>query len=87
MRVKVVPGASRSAIRGRLGDRLKITVAAPAEDGKANQAVCALLARAFGTGRRAVAVIAGRTQPLKTVELAGVDEARAAACLERLLAQ
>lgn len=87
LRVKVVPGASRTAIRGVLGDRLKVTVAAPAEGGQANQAVCALLAKAFGVARRAVAVTAGRRQSQKTIVLQGLDQDQAAAGLERLLAK
>ena len=87
LRIKVVPGASRSAIRGLLADRLKVTVAAPAAGGQANRAVCALLAKAFGVGRRDVAVVAGHTQPRKTVQFAGIDVAQAAACLESLLAK
>ena len=47
LRVKAVPGAKRDAIAGALGDRLKIRVAAPPEDGQANAAIRALLARVF----------------------------------------
>lgn len=46
--VWVVPGSSRTAIRGMHGDRLKVTVAAPAEDGRANRAVADLLAATLG---------------------------------------
>ena len=35
VRVKVVPGASRTKVVGVLGDRLKVAVAAPPEGGKA----------------------------------------------------
>jgi uncharacterized protein (TIGR00251 family) len=70
MRLKVVPGASRSAIAGLLGDRLKVRVAAPPEDGRANRAVCDLLRDLAGCP---VQVVAGATQPLKTVLLAGLD--------------
>ena len=43
LRLKVVPGASRDAVAGPLGDRLKVRVAVAPEDGKANRAVCALV--------------------------------------------
>lgn len=69
LRLKVVPGASRSAIAGELGDRLKVKVAAPPEDGKANAAVCAVLAQWLGAP---VEVIAGHGNPLKTVLAKGV---------------
>ena len=72
LRVKVVPGASRTKVVGVLGDRLKISVAAPPEDGKANRAVCELIAEVFGVSQREVAIIEGQTQPRKTVAVGGV---------------
>ena len=69
MSVKVVPGASRDAVVGPLGDALKVRVAAPLEGGKANQAVIRLLATHFGVGRKQVRIVAGRTSALKTVEI------------------
>ncbi len=78
LRIKVVPGASRSKIAGVLGDRLKINVAAPPEGGKANRAVCELIAEALGVAVRDVAIIEGQTQPRKTVEVIGVKLCAAA---------
>lgn len=78
IRVKVVPGASRSRIVGVLGDRLKVAVAAPPEDGKANAAVCGLLAEAMGVSARDVRVSAGMSQPRKTITVAGVTCEQAA---------
>jgi uncharacterized protein (TIGR00251 family) len=72
LRVKVVPGASRTKIAGLLGDRLKIAVAAPPEGGKANRAVCELIAGALGVAMRDVAIVEGVSQPRKTVEVIGV---------------
>jgi uncharacterized protein (TIGR00251 family) len=66
LRLKVVPGASRDQVVGPLGDRLKVKVAAPPEAGKANRAVCALLAAL--TGGRAE-VVAGQGNPEKTVRV------------------
>ena len=72
--VKAVPGSSRDAIAGPLGDRLKVRVAAPPEDGKANKAIEALLAEACGLQARDATVVSGHARPEKTVELRGVDE-------------
>ena len=52
-----------------LGDRLKITVAAPPEAGRANQAVLRLLAAALETTRSDVTLVAGQTRPEKTVAI------------------
>lgn len=72
LRVKVVPGASRSKVVGMLGDRLKLSVSAPPEAGKANKAVCKLLAGVLGVSPRDVAVVAGHTQPTKTIMVTGI---------------
>ncbi len=69
LRVKVVPGASRSVIAGLLGDRLKIRVAAPPEDGKANDAVCRLLAMALDVPVKSVSVEVGATNREKTIRV------------------
>ena len=72
LRVKIVPGASRSEIVGPLGDRLKIRIAAPAQDGKANQALLLLIASWLGT--KNVELITGHGNPEKTVRVTGVYE-------------
>jgi uncharacterized protein (TIGR00251 family) len=71
--LKVVPGSRRDQIVGALGDRLKIKVSAPPEDGRANEAVCALLAEALGVSASDVEIVAGHTRPEKTVRVAGVS--------------
>ena len=73
--LKVVPGASRAGLAGLYGDRLKVRVTAPAESGKANKAVLALLAEALGVAVQQLRVVRGASNPLKTVAVAGVDVA------------
>lgn len=75
--VKAVPGSRKDQIVGPLGDRLKIKVAAAPEDGKANAAICALLAKALGVREREVAIISGQTHPEKVVRVSGVSVERA----------
>ncbi|MDA0798753.1 MAG: DUF167 domain-containing protein [Chloroflexi bacterium] len=54
----------------RLGDgTLRIKVTAAAEDGKANQAVCDLLAEALGVAKRAVSVVSGHRNRNKVLEI------------------
>lgn len=77
--VKVVPGARKDEIVGRLGDRLKVRVSAPPEGGLANAAVCALLARALGVKERVVTVVDGHTRAEKTLRVDGVDAGAIAA--------
>jgi len=69
LRIKVVPGASRSEIAGVLGDRLKVRVAAPAEGGKANEALLEILRGWLGTAD--VHVASGHGRPIKTIRVGG----------------
>ena len=69
IRVKAVPGASRSRIAGVLGDRLKVQVAAPPEDGKANKAVAEVLARWLGLAKSEVELVSGASQPAKVFRI------------------
>ena len=64
---------------------LRLRVAAVPDKGKANAAVIALLARALGVPKSAIAVTAGETARLKTVAISG-DGAALAARLEIIAA-
>ena len=73
--IKAVPGARKDEVSGWLGDRLKVRVSAPPEDGRANRAICELLAREFGVKVGGVSVTHGQSRAEKTVKLEGVTEA------------
>jgi uncharacterized protein (TIGR00251 family) len=68
IRVLVVPGASRSEIKGLHGDTIRVRVAAPPEGGRANRAVLDLLQRT--TGGRAT-LLSGETSRTKIVLIRG----------------
>ena len=70
LQVRVQPGAKRSGVVGRHGDRLKLAVQAPPVDGKANEAVCALVAGLLGLPLRAVVVSAGQSARDKPLSIA-----------------
>jgi hypothetical protein len=70
--VKAVPGSRMDQVAGPLGDRLKVKVAAPPEDGRANAAICALIAGALGVKPRDVTVVSGHAHAEKVLRLAGV---------------
>jgi uncharacterized protein (TIGR00251 family) len=72
LKVKVVPGSSRSVIAGWLEETLKVRVAAPPEKGKANKSVESLIADSLGLPRSSVTVISGKTSPNKTIEIEGI---------------
>ena len=79
IRIKAVPGASRDEIAGAVGDRLKVRVSAAPEGGKANKAICRLVAAALGAKSRQVTIERGRTSPEKTLRVTGCDAALAQA--------
>jgi hypothetical protein len=80
-RVKVQARARREEIVGVHDGRLRLRVLAPPIDGRANQAVVALLAECLHVPRALVKITAGQLASLKVVEVAGLT---AATVLERL---
>ena len=68
--VSVVPGASRTEAAGLHGEALRVRLAAPPVDGKANEALVAWLAQELGCARRDVALLRGHAARRKQVALA-----------------
>ena len=68
------PGASKSEIVGRHGDALKIRIAAPAVDNRANAALIVLLSEALGVQKSAVVIRQGASGRRKLVEITGGPE-------------
>lgn len=81
LRLRVVPGASRTEIAGRHGEAWKVRVTAPAEGGRANEAALALLAETLALPRRDVSLTSGASSRDKVVLLTGVTRERADARL------
>ncbi len=74
VRVRVAPGAREDAVVGWQGDVLRVRVRAPAEGGKANEAVCRLLARLLGLPPSAVSIGRGAASREKTMVIHGIDD-------------
>jgi uncharacterized protein (TIGR00251 family) len=79
--VHVVPRASRSAITGLHGGRIRVTLAAPPVDDAANDELVALFARALARPRRDVEIVRGRSGRRKTLAIRGVSAAQVTALL------
>ena len=73
LRLRVAPGSRRPGIAGRYGTGWKVRVAEPPEDGRANEAVLALLSRTLELPRSAVSVVSGHAARDKIVALEGID--------------
>ena len=69
----VQPGAKNSSVSGMHGDALKIRIAAPPVEGKANEALIAFIARQLGVPKRQVSVERGTSSREKTVRVADVE--------------
>jgi uncharacterized protein len=73
VRLRVSPGARSARVVGRHGEAWKVRVAAPAEGGRANDAVVRLLAETLSLPREAVTLVSGHGARDKIVQLAGLD--------------
>jgi uncharacterized protein len=80
--VRVTPAASRDALLGWQGDVLRLSVAAPAQRGKANEALLRLLSTALGLPRQRLRIVRGQTSRQKVIAIEGLDEAQVRARLD-----
>jgi len=69
----VQPRARRTEVVGERGDRIVVRVTAPPVDGRANDALCALVADRAGVPAGRVSVVRGHSSRDKTVRVEGVD--------------
>jgi len=68
----VQPSARKSEFAGEHDGRVKVRLAAPPVDGKANHALVQFLAAHYGVPRRAVRITAGLKSRLKRVTIEGI---------------
>ena len=71
------PGAKRTEVAGLHGDCIKLRLASPPVDGKANECLIEFLARRLGVKRSQLSITRGMSSRRKTVHVAaaGVDPA------------
>ena len=79
--VHAQPGAKRTEIAGLYGDSLKLRLASPPVDGKANECLIEYLAQRLGVKKGQVSIIRGVSSRRKTVFVA-VAGLRPAALLD-----
>ena len=68
--VHAQPGAKRTEVAGLHGEALKVRVAAPPLDDRANEALAAFLAQRLGVARRDVRLVGGQKSREKRFEVA-----------------
>ena len=69
----VQPGARRTSVAGLHGDALKVRLAAPPVEGKANEALVAFLAGRFAVPKRNATIVSGEHSREKRVEIVGAS--------------
>lgn len=74
----VQPGAKKTGFAGLHGEAMKIRLAAPPVDGKANAALCAFLAAFCEVPKSAVSLVSGETSRAKRVRIVQVSSTVAA---------
>ena len=75
-RIKVRARARKEGVAGVVGSAVKVSVNAPAIEGRANRAVIALLAKQLKVPRGSVKIAAGERSTNKTVVVAGLTAER-----------
>jgi uncharacterized protein (TIGR00251 family) len=84
--VAVTPNAKNTQVRGWVDGVLKLRLAAPPIDGRANEALCHWVAQQLGLPKRSVSLKRGDCSRLKQVEIAA-PSAVVGAWLEALNAE
>jgi uncharacterized protein (TIGR00251 family) len=70
LQLSVMPDAKRTQVDGLHDGALRVRLAAPPIDGRANEALVAWLAKSLGVPRRDVAVLRGESSRRKQVAIA-----------------
>ena len=71
IRVRVIANARHSEVMGRVGSIVRVRVAAPAVEGKANEELIECLAEFFSVPRRRVSILRGEKGKEKTIQIEG----------------
>jgi uncharacterized protein (TIGR00251 family) len=79
LRIHATPKSGRDEVVGWRGSELSVRVTAAPQGGKANAAVCKVIAGILGVPKTSVRVVRGEASRHKVVEVDGVDEGDAAA--------
>ena len=72
LKLRVHPGAKRSAVNGIFGEAVKIDLQAPPVDGKANSALLKFLAAELKISKSAVELKSGECSRDKVVKISGM---------------
>ena len=81
IKVKIVPGSSKDKIIGIYNNALKIAIAAPPVEGKANKKCIAYLAKYFEIAKSKIEIISGQTSKNKLIKIYDISQKD---CLDKI---
>ena len=81
LRLHIQPGAKKTEVVGLHGEALKIRLAAPPVDGKANACLIGFLADRLGVAKSSVSLVSGESSRAKRVRIDGIDPSVVRGCL------
>ena len=74
VKVKIVPGSSKNKIIGVYNNALKISIAAPPVEGKANKKCIAYLSKYFDVAKSKIEIILGQTGKNKLIKIYDISQ-------------
>ena len=72
--LRVYPNASRNEVVGFAGGVLRVKIAAPPVNGKANRELIVFLSQLLGVSKGALTIVQGHTSPSKIIVIAGLNQ-------------
>lgn len=73
VKVKVIPGSSKTVVAGLIDGMLKVKIAAPPEKGKANKCLIDFLAKKLGLKKNDILITSGRTATVKSLQISNIE--------------
>lgn len=84
IKVKIVPGSSKNKIIGAYNDALKIAIAAPPVEGKANKKCITYLAKYFDVAKSKIEIISGKNSKNKLIKIYDISQKEFLGKLEKI---
>ena len=85
LRLCISPSAKKNKIAGLYGERLKISLAAPPVDGKANKCLIEFLSEILGCSKSDIEIYKGESSKLKTINIRASEPQKILVNLNKLL--
>ena len=74
LRIKVKPNARKNELQKLPGGSLRVKIKAPAQDGKANEALIEFLSDLLKLSKSKIRIVSGHTAPFKKLEIDAEEE-------------